>query len=195
MFKWVRTTYDWMGRKVNAPYADAWLGFLFFLEAFCFIIPIDPLLIVYCIHNKHKSLYYATISTVSSVAGGVVGYFIGYFLWDSVGAKLVYWVISPATFEGARQKYELYQHWAVLIGGISPFPYKAVTLSAGFCKLSLGPFIIFSFIARGLRFYLIAGAIKAWGSQIKFFIDRYFNQLVVLFVSMVMLFVWLLKLA
>lgn len=189
--KIIRKIYDWMGEKTYSPYADAWLAGLFFIEAF-FFIPVDPLLILFCIKNSKKSLYYATVATLSSATGGVFGYFIGFSLWGSVGIKLVNWCISEATFFKAVQTYKLYQNWAVLIAGFTPLPYKAVTLSAGFCKLPLAPFIFFSIISRGARFFLIAGALRIWGAQVKDFIDRYFNQLVILFTILVIASFWFL---
>mgnify|MGYP006415354643 FL=1 len=188
-----RKVYDWFGKKVNSPYAWVWLFFLTFIESSVFIVPIDPLLILFCIEKPKKSLYFAALSTVASVLGGIFGYIIGAFLWDSVGAQIVKTIISPSVFENARLKYELYQNWAVVIAGFSPLPYKAVTLSAGFCKLPIIPFITYSFLSRGARFFLVAGLIRIWGKQIKFFIDRYFNQLLVLFFVIVIFFVWLLK--
>ncbi len=190
--KIIRKIYDWMGSKVNSNHAIFWLAILFFTEA-VFFIPVDPLLMLFCIENSKRSFFYATVATLSSVAGGIFGYLIGYFLWNSVGSGLVNLVISEATFNQAVLKYKLYQNWAVLIAGFTPVPYKAITLSAGFCNLAIMPFIAFSLISRGARFFLIAGAIRIWGPQIKNFIDRYFNQLVVLFTVVVILSIWLLK--
>jgi len=189
---YIRKLYDWMGEKVKSPYADYWLGMFFFMEA-VFFIPVDPLLILYCIHNRSKSIYYATLATLSSVAGGLFGYFIGATLWDSVGIKLVSWIISESSFNGAVENYKLYQNWAVFIAGFTPLPYKAITISAGFCGLSVIPFITFSLLSRGSRFFLLAGTIRIWGEQVKGFIDRYFNQLVVLFVILIVLSFWILK--
>jgi len=181
----IRKVYDWMGKKVYSKYANLWLAGLFFIEA-VFFIPVDPLLILFCVQNNKKSLKYATIATLSSVTGGVVAYGIGKLMWDTVGINLVKWVISETAFNTAVLKYKLYQNWAVLIAGFTPLPYKAVTLSAGFCGLSLAPFILYSF-------FLVAGSIRIWGPQIKIFIDRYFNQLVILFTIILIASVWLLK--
>lgn len=188
--KFIRRIYDWMGSKVGSKHADAWLAILFFIEASFFIIPVDPLLILYCISHVKRSLYYAGLATVASVAGGVFGYAIGAVMWQSVGMTLVKWLISEQVFYDIVAKYKLYEHWAVLIAGFTPVPFKAVTISAGFCKLPLLPFIGYSFIARGARFFLIAGAIRIWGPHIKIFIDKYFNQLVVLFALIVGLSIW-----
>jgi len=188
----IRKIYDWTGRKVHSPYAIYWLSVLFFIEAI-FFFPVDPLLILFCINNNKKSFYYATIATLSSVAGGICGYAIGAIMWESIGANLVTWIISEKTFVNAITKYKLYQNWAVFIAGFTPLPYKAITLSAGFCKLNLPSFVLFSLISRGARFFLIAATIKVWGNKIHYFIDRYFNQLVILLTLLVIFGFWLLK--
>jgi membrane protein YqaA with SNARE-associated domain len=161
--KIIRTLYDWMGTKVDSYYANTWLSLLFFIEAF-FFIPVDPLLILFCVQKNKRSLYYATVATLSSVIGGFVGYMIGAVMWNSIGIKLVSWIISEQTFHNAVLKYKLYQNWAVLIAGFTPLPYKAITLSAGFCNLPLIPFLVFSLISRGARFFLVAGIIRIWGA-------------------------------
>ncbi|MBD3231497.1 DedA family protein [Candidatus Dependentiae bacterium] len=190
--KFIRKIYDWMASKVHSKYAIWWLACLFFVEAF-FFFPVDPLLILFCIQNNKRSFFYASISTISSILGGLAGYAIGALMWQSIGIKLVSWLISETTFNNAVLKYKIYQHWAVLIAGFTPLPYKAITLSAGFCNLPIMPFVIFSFISRGARFFLVSGAIYIWGEQIKDFIDRHFNQLVVLFTVILILSFWLLK--
>ena len=189
----VRRVYDWMGSKVENRYALWWLSGLFFIESSCFPIPVDPLLILFCIKNHTRSFYYAWIATCSSVVGGLFGYLIGWLLWDSIGSSLVQLVISPSKFQQARDYYAHYQILAVVIAGFTPLPYKAVTISAGFCKLPLAPFLFFSFLARGARFFLVAGVIRIWGPQMQDFIDRFFSWLVLLFVGLIILSVWVIK--
>lgn len=190
--KIIRKTYDWMEQKTSSSYANWWLAGLFFIEA-VFFIPVDPLLILFCINNQKKSFYYATIATFSSVLGGLFGYFIGAVLWNSIGIKLVSWIISESSFFKAVETYKLYQNWAVFIAGFTPIPYKAITLSAGFCKLPLIPFLLCSVFARGARFFLVAGLLQLWGAQVKHFIDRYFNQLVLLFAVLIGIGFWFLR--
>ena len=192
MFKLIRRIYDWMGSKVTSAYATTWLATLFFIEAI-FFIPVDPILILYCINNRNKSLLYATVATTASVAGGVVGYIIGSTAWECIGIHLVSWLISEQTFAHALATYKQYHIAAVLIAGFTPLPYKAITLSAGFCHLPFIPFVICSFISRGARFFLVAGIISIWGAGMKIFIDRYFNQLVVLFTLLIVISVWALS--
>ncbi len=184
IFKLIRKLYDWMGDKVRSPYATSWLAFLFFIEAI-FFLPVDPILMLFCIENQKRSLFYAAVATSASVLGGLGGYLIGALAWQSIGQQLVNLVISPAVFERAVANYEYYQNAAVLIAGFTPLPYKAITLSAGFCRLPIVPFLLCSLVSRGARFFLVAGAIHIWGASMKLFIDRYFNQLVVLFTLLV----------
>lgn len=185
--KFVRHVYDWMGKKAHSSHGLFWLCLLFFIESSVFIIPVDPLLILFCVEHRKKSFFFATLATIASVLGGLFGYMIGSLLWDSIGLKLVTLLISQETFQVAVNRYTEYQSLAVLIGALTPIPYKAITISAGFCKLPVVPFVLYSIIGRGLRFYLIGGAIYLWGQHIKKFIDDYFNYLVVAFTFIVVL--------
>lgn len=179
----IRKIYDWMSAKVESPYAIWWLAVLFFVESSFLVIPVDPLLILFCVERTKRSFFYAFVATVASVFGGLFGYFIGAVLWKSVGVTLVTWVISETTFYNIVAKYKMNQHWAIFLAGFLPLPYKAVTISAGFCHLPLVPFMFYSILARGGRFFLVAGLIRWLGPQVKVFIDRYFNHLVVAFVG------------
>lgn len=183
----LKKLYFKIGGIVHSTYANSILAFLFFIEAICLIIPVDPILILYCTEKRSSAIWYGILATIASVIGGIVGYFIGSLLWGSIGMKLIHALSSINTFEKICSQYKQYEYWAVLIAGFSPFPYKAVTLSAGFCRLPLIPFIICSIIGRGARFLLIAGLIKIYGEQIKEYIDRYFNQLVVLFTLIIII--------
>jgi membrane protein YqaA with SNARE-associated domain len=178
----IRRLYDWMGTFVHSPYGTWILGALFFIESI-FFIPTDPLLIVFCIENRKKSIWYATVATAGSVIGGMVAYGIGLSVWSTIGQPLVNIFASKTTFDALCIKYKLYQNWAVLIAGFTPMiPYKLVTLTAGFCKLSFVPFVICSLIARGARFFMVGIAVYIWGSKIKTFIDTHFNTLLLTFV-------------
>jgi membrane protein YqaA with SNARE-associated domain len=182
----IRQIYDWMGTFVHSPFGVSILAGFFFIEAI-FFFPADPLLILFCVERPRKSFYYATIATLASVAGGVAAYYIGMAVWVTIGHQLISLFASPETFDYLCQQYKLYQNWAVLIAGFTPIPFKAVTLTAGFCRLPLIPFMICSFIARGARFYLVAAVVHQWGRQIKQFIDNNFNTLVITLVILTVL--------
>lgn len=197
MFSWIKTLYDWMGKQVHSPYANLILGILFYLEAI-FFVPTDPMLVLYCLERRDKSLWYATIATIASVLGGLTSYALGYYLWYAAGETIITnsfinRFIEPQTFTYLCEQYRLYDHWAILIAGFTPIPYKAATFTAGFCSLSLLPFTIYSAIARGARFYLVALLIKIWGKEIQECIDRYFNLLVLLVMLIVGVVVWFVR--
>jgi membrane protein YqaA with SNARE-associated domain len=188
----IRNIYDWMGTFVNSPFGDSILAGFFFIEAI-FFFPADPLLILFCVERPRKSFYYATIATTASVLGGVAAYYIGMAVWATIGHILIDLFTSPENFQYLCDQYRLYQNWAVLIAGFTPIPFKAVTITAGFCRLPLLPFIVCSFIARGARFYLVAAVVHQWGKQIKKFIDDNFNTLVITFLFLVIVTVLILK--
>jgi membrane protein YqaA with SNARE-associated domain len=173
-----------MGTFVHSRHGNWILAGFFFVEAI-FFFPADPLLILFCVERRKKAFYYGTIATLASVLGGIAGYYIGYSVWNLIGKTLVNIFATQAKFEYLCGQYRLYQNWAVLVAGFTPLPYKLVTLTAGFCKLPLVPFIACSFIARGARFYLVSSVIYIWGETIKEYIDRFFNALVFIFIAMV----------
>ena len=184
MFANVKRVYTWMGSQVHSGYALPVLGVLFYLEAI-FFIPTDPMLIVYCVERRDKAYLYAAVATVCSVLGGLTGYLIGYTLWQTIGSQIIHnhyvnYIVQPKTFTYLCSLYKEYEALAILTAAFTPIPYKAATLTAGFCSLSVGPFIVASLIGRGARFFLYAITISIWGKQIKEYIDRYFNLLVVL---------------
>ena len=197
MMSSVRKIYDWMGSQVYSRYADITLGILFYLEAI-FFIPTDPMLIMYCIERRDKAYYYATIATITSVLGGLTGYFIGYWFWHTMGQQIIHhpmvnYIMTPDTFSYLCNLYKQYEALAILAAAFTPIPYKAATLTAGFCNLSLMPFIIASLIGRGARFYLYAITISIWGKQIKQYIDRYFNLLVLCAMVLITALIWFMK--
>lgn len=194
MIKHIKQFYGWMASCVYSPYANITLGFLFFLEAI-FFLPTDPILIIYCINRRKKAFHYATIATISSVLGGITSYLIGAMLWDISGEQIIHnrivnYVLSPATFTRLAEQYRQHEWWAILIAGFTPVPYKAATLSAGFCKLSFIPFLLCSIIARGSRFYLLAVTIKILGVHIQQSINRYFNIIIGLTTLAIIFSVW-----
>lgn len=179
-----RVVYDWMGAQVQSRYASATLACLFFIEAIIFL-PVDPLFVFYCLERRTHTWRYATIATLASVAGACASYFIGFTLRLSIGNTIIHTsyvrsLISSETFEQLCAQFQEHAWLTLFIAGFSPIPYKAATLVAGFCTISLVPVIICSFITRGVRFYGIAWLVHRWGNRVKDFIDRFLNILVVL---------------
>lgn len=195
LFKPARRIYDWGAQKANSPLAPLWLGVIFLLEAVVFL-PLDALLMLFCMENSQRRFLYAFVATLASVITAAVGYCIGYLLWDAVGPFVTTHLISPQFFERLVAQYNRYEHWAVFFGSFLPVPFKAVTISAGFCQLTLGKFLLFVWLARALRFFLLAEMMNRFGAQIKTFIDRHFNRIVMAVgakVAIAFTFFWLLS--
>jgi len=179
-----------MQLSVHSPYAEYILGFLFYLEAI-FFLPTDPMLIFYCIEKRENALRYAAIATLCSVLGGLTGYAIGAFLWDMFGEQIIHnpiinYVLSPGKFYELSARYKEYEWWAILTAGFTPIvPYKVATLTAGFCKISLFPFIVGSILARGSRFFFYAITIHLFGGHLKKPIEHSFNIVMALAVIII----------
>ena len=173
-----RMAYDWACQKAFSPMAPLWLALIFFLEMFLFL-PMDALLMLFCLHNPQRRFVYATVATLSSLVIGLIGYGIGYLLWDSIGLFIVDHLISKDFFSRLVDHYNAHEFIAVFIGSFLPIPFKAVTISAGFCQVSVSGYLLSIFLARALRFFLIAELMQRWGAPIKAFIDRHFRSLVI----------------
>lgn len=176
MLKPARKVYDWASKKADAPMAPLWLGLIFLLEMFLFL-PMDAIMMLFCMHNPQRRYIYAAVATLSSLAIALMGYGIGYLLWDSVGDFVTSHLISPDFFKRMVAHYNEHENIAVFLGSFLPIPFKAITISAGFCQLSLSTFLVSVFFARALRFFLIAELMQRWGMQIKAFVDRHFGRL------------------
>ncbi|MFI5332961.1 MAG: YqaA family protein [Candidatus Babeliales bacterium] len=188
-----RVMYDWMSAQAHSRYASSILASLFFIEAIIFF-PVDPMFVLYCLERRTHAWRYATIAVLSSVAGALASYIIGFALWFYLGNSIMYnryvqYVMAPATFEHLCIQFQEHAWIALLVAGFSPIPYKAATLVAGFCSVSLVPFIICSIITRGVRFYGVAWLVHRWGQQVKDFIDRFFTILVGLSLLIIIIFI------
>lgn len=198
MFTYMKKVYVWMSQQVYSPYAGYMLGLMFYIEA-VFFLPTDPILVLYCLERRDRALWYATIATIGSVLGALTSYAIGYYVWENAGEAIIHQsflnrYVKPETFLYLCDRYRTYESFAILMAGFIPVvPFKAVTFTAGFCKLSLFPFTVYSSIVRGVRFFLVALLIKIWGAQMKEFIDRYFGLLVALVVLVVGVIVWFIR--
>ena len=176
-----KNLYNWTLYQSSKKYASWFLAFVSFIESSFFPIPPDIILIPMIIAKRAKAFIYAFICTISSVLGGLFGYLIGYALFNSIGLILVNFYGMTEYIESLKEYYNNYGIWFVLIAGFTPLPFKIITIASGLFQLNLIIFILCSLIARGSRFYLIAGLLYVFGEVIKKFIDKYFNFLTVLF--------------
>ena len=178
----MKRAYDWTMRSAaheKAPHALFWVAFA---ESSIFPIPPDAMLIPMILARRAKAWVYATICTVGSVIGGVVGYAIGYFLYETLGQ----WVINTyglaAQFEAYRAAYNEWGLWIILIKGLTPIPYKLVTIASGAAAFNFWVFIAASIVTRGARFFLVAALLYWFGEPIREFIERRLTLLTTVFV-------------
>jgi len=188
--KILRRLYDWVLHWAQTPYGGIALFLLAFAESSFFPIPPDPLLIALVLGAATKAFKYATICTIASVLGALLGYTIGHFLWwtpsnEFTGIANFFFANVPSfdvvAFYKIQEMYKEYDFWIVFTAGFTPIPYKLITISSGAFNINLMMFIIASVVSRGARFFLVAFLIWKFGPQIKTFIDKYFNLLAIAF--------------
>jgi len=177
----LKSLYNWTLKKAQNKYSSWILSIVSFSESSFFPIPPDVLLIPMIIAKRTKAWTYALICTLSSVIGGVAGYAIGFFLFNSIGILIVEFYHLSNSFNTFENYYNEYGILIVLGAGFTPFPFKFITIASGVFSLNIFLFILTAFVARGLRFYLLACLLFIFGEKIKILIDKYFNILAVLF--------------
>jgi membrane protein YqaA with SNARE-associated domain len=168
----IRTLYDWTIRQAHSPQALWILAFVAFIESSVFPIPPDILMIPMILAAPRKAFVIAAVATVSSVLGGMFGYWIGAVFFDQIGLPVLEFYGKTENFETFRQNYNDWGAWAVLIAGVTPFPYKVVTILSGSTGLDLVVFTFASILARGLRFFIVAALLWKFGAPIRDFIER-----------------------
>ena len=185
----IRRLYDWVLHWAETPYGGPALAILCFAEASFFPLPPDPLLIALCLGAIRRSFRFAIIAAVASVAGGILGYWIGVSGWHLLSDFFFTYVpgVSPESFSTVQGYYDRYDFWAIFLAGLTPIPYKVFTLTAGVFSINFGVFVVASVVSRSLRFFLVAGLIYKYGAPISRFIDRYFELLAVVFGVLIVL--------
>ena len=158
-----------------------------FLESSVFPVPPDVMLIPMVLADRAKAWQHALVCTLASVAGAALGYAIGLYLWDVIGAPTFAFYGAEAAFEKFQNVYAEWGIWIVLAAAISFLPFKVATIASGALGLAFLPFLLTSLIGRAIRFFLVAGLVYAFGEKIERFIDRYFNILSIAAVLVIML--------
>ena len=169
----LRRTYEWMLRVAERPSAPYVMGAVSFAESSFFPIPPDVMLVPMSLARPAKAWTYAFICTVASVAGGLVGYAIGALLYDTVGQWLFRLYGLEAGAEAFRAAYAQYGAWIILLKGLTPIPYKLVTITSGFAGYDLLAFTALSIVTRGARFAVLAALLGRFGGPIKGFLDNH----------------------
>lgn len=163
---------SWAGHR----HAQRYLGALSFAESSFFPVPPDVMLAPMCLADRSRAWRFASVTTVASLAGGIAGYAIGYFLLDAIEPwlhRMDYW---PAYLKG-RQWFDDWGVAAVFVAGFSPIPYKIFTISAGAAMLDFPGFVVASLIGRGARFFLVAGLIVAGGQRMADTLPKYVERI------------------
>ncbi len=169
----IRRLYDWTIRMADHPRALWVLAFVAFIESSVFPIPPDILMIPMILALTLGFVVIAGVAMVASVLGGLFGYFIGAVLFDTLGQAIFDFYGKADAVESFNTRFNEYGAWAVLIAGVTPFPYKVITIMSGWTGLSLPVFIASSIIARGLRFFIVAALLWKFGAPIRVFIEKY----------------------
>lgn len=168
----LRRLYDWVMGLAAHPQASLWLFVIAFMESSFFPIPPHIMLIPMVIADRAKAWRYAAIVTIGSVIGGVAGYLIGYGLFDQVGMPVLQFYGMGEKFKDFAANYNEYGAWIVFTAGVTPFPYKVITIASGVTGLNFWVFLIASIAARSLVFFVIAGLLYAFGQPIRVFIEK-----------------------
>jgi membrane protein YqaA with SNARE-associated domain len=178
----IKNLYNKTMALAGHPQAIFLLGAVSFIEASFFPIPPDVMLIPMVLMNPSRAWLFALVATAFSVLGGVFGYLIGAFSYEHIAEPLLYSLGKEAEMVNFSYKYNEIGFWAVITAGISPIPYKVVTIMSGATNLNFAVFLGASIASRGLRFFVVAGLLHFYGHEIRDFIERYLNWVFMLFV-------------
>lgn len=178
----IRPLYDWTLGLAGHRHALWALALVSFTESSFFPIPPDILMIPMILAAPHRAFLIAGVCLISSVLGGLAGYGIGYFFFEQIGQPILAALGKIEQITAFNQRFNDLGFWPVLIAGLTPFPYKVITIMSGWTALPLGTFIVTSIIARGLRFFIVAALLWRYGAPIRDFIERRLGLMFTLFI-------------
>ena len=168
----LRRLYDWCIDAAGKPHAAWILGAVSFAESSFFPVPPDVMLVPMSLARPDRAWFFATLCTITSVAGGMLGYAIGAILYDSVGQWLIHLYGYGDKVEAFREAYARWGAWIILLKGLTPIPYKIVTITSGFAGYDVALFVLFSAITRGARFFLLAFLLSRYGLRVRAIIEK-----------------------
>ena len=178
----IRKLYDRVIGLAAHPQAIGWLALVSFAESSVFPIPPDVMIVPMVLSDRGAALRISVVCTISSVLGGLAGYAIGYFFYDTIGARIVEFYGYAGKFEEFRVTYAEYGAWIVAMAGLTPFPYKVITIASGVFSLDLIVFVVASLLSRGGRFGIEAALLWKFGEPIREFIEKRLEILSIVFV-------------
>ena len=177
----LRKLYDFTMGLAAKPKASYFLAAVSFVESSIFPIPPDVMLIPMVLADRKRAWRIAIICSVFSVLGGLLGYMIGALFFNLVGEAVIGFYGYQDKFLAFQQSYEEWGAWIVALFGLTPFPYKVITIASGVVHLNLAAFIVASVLSRSARFFLVAGLLYWFGESIRLFIEKYLGILTLLF--------------
>jgi membrane protein YqaA with SNARE-associated domain len=183
----LRRLYAWILALSDRPAAPYALGAVAFAESSFFPLPPDAMMVPMAVSRPDRVWLFAAIATIGSVIGGLVGYAIGALLFDSLGKALINLYGLQNSAEAFQHSYAEYGHWVILLKGLTPIPYKLVTITSGFAHYSLFWFTVLSIVTRGARFFLLAALLNRYGVQIRGVLDRHLNVVAAISVAAIIL--------
>ena len=182
----IRGLYNWTMGLAGHRHAIWALALVAFIESSVFPIPPDVLMIPMILAQRHRAFLIAGVATVASVLGGLAGYAIGHFAFEEIGQPILTAMGKADAMAEFNTRFNNFGFWPVLIAGITPFPYKVITIMSGWTGLPLMTFIVTSIIARGFRFFVVAALLRAFGAPIRDFIERRLGLMFTLFVVLLL---------
>ena len=183
---WLDKLYQRVIRLAGHRHANAALAGVSFAESSVFPIPPDIMLIPMVLAKRRRAFWIATVCTVASVLGGLLGYYIGHELYDLVGKPIIEFYHQTEKFNDLKVQYNKWGAWIVFIAGITPIPYKVFTIASGVANLDVWIFILASLVSRGLRFFGISLILYLFGEPMRKFIEQNLSKL--LLISLIFLF-------
>lgn len=189
----IKKLYDWVIHWAETKYGVPVMAFISFIESSIFPIPPDPLLMALGLSRPNKAILYAIICSVASVAGGLVGYLIGWTIWEIVSEFFLTYLFSVDAFNYVEIKYNENAFLAILGAAFTPIPYKVFTITAGVFKINLATFILASSIGRSARFLIEGSLIYFFGEKIRDFIEKYLNLLSIIFFILLLVGIYITK--
>lgn len=178
----IKRMYDWTLSMAEHPRTLWALVFVSFIESSFFPIPPDLLLIPLILAAPTRAFWIASIAVVASVAGGAFGYIIGAFAFETLGQPILASLGKADSIAEFNDKFNAYGLWAVLVAGVTPFPFKVITIMSGWTGMPFGIFIVSAIMARALRFFAVAALLYYFGHPIRDFIERRLGLIFTLFV-------------
>ncbi len=168
----LRAVYNRILALSGSQDAPLWLALVSFAESSVFPVPPDALLIPMVLARPQRAWWLAGLCTVASVLGGMLGYYIGYALFGRVALPILRFYHYEPAFEAFRQRYVQYGLWLILIKGLTPIPFKIVTIASGAAGFSFPTFVGAALLTRGLRFFLVAGLLRQFGEPVRVFVEK-----------------------